>query len=112
MSKTSKPPVKPPHPSRLNALDLALLNGANARLEAAKLELKCKLLEAKIRELEYVDAARIIRDNAHALQVNQVFAERQYRELAERLSKDYAVNFKTCAIMPETGEITTHTSEA
>ena len=103
-----KPHAKPPHPSRLTPLDLALLNSANARLEAARLELKCKILEAKVRELEYTDAMRTMRDQARALENGHLLAQGQYQELAARLSKDYAVNLKTSAVQPDTGEITTH----
>ena len=99
-------PAKPPHPSRLTALDLALLNGANAQLEAAKLALRCKLLEAKVRELEFNDAVRVMRDQAHALENGQRLAEGQYKELAARLAKDYDIDLKKAAIQPETGDIT------
>lgn len=111
MTKANKAPAKPPHPSRLSALDLAILNCANAQVVATRLELKCKVLETKVRELEYIDARRVMRDQAHALEAGQAHAEAQYREVAERLSKDYAVDLKTAAIVPETGEITRTTLE-
>ena len=94
--------------SRLSTLDLALLNFANSQLEAAKFELKCKLLESRVRELEHADAVRIIRDEAHARHNGVTLAENHYRELAARLAKTYAVDLKTSAIEPLTGEITKH----
>lgn len=107
MRKVSKAPVKPPHPSRLNPLDLALLNAANGQLETARFKLQAKILESRVRELEYNEAMRTVRDDAQALQGALSRAETDYRELAARLSKDYAVDLKTSAIQPETGEITT-----
>lgn len=105
MTKT-KPKAKPPHPSRLNALDLAHLNEANSRLQAARTQVKVVLLEGKVVALEFNERLRLARD-AEAAAISQVqLAERHYQELAAQLAKSYGVNLKTCAVVPETGDIT------